>query len=221
MTEKNYNPKQKERKSMKKQEKVSKQKTAIETPKKEKKPIKEEQKEKPRTEIKETKLETEKIEAKPEKSETETKKEEPKTEDKTKKEPEKPVPKKTEAVARGKNFDLSTKKSAAICKFIKGKNIEKAIEDLESVLKHKKAVPIKGEIPHRKGRIMSGVYPKKAAENFIKLLKNLSANANVNNLEDPVISEAVANIGSRPYGRFGRFRRKRTHVLIKVKEKKK
>lgn len=217
MTEKNYNPKQKERKSMKRQEKVSKQKTAIETPKKEETSSDESKQKKP--EVKEEiKLKTE---AKPEKSEIEPKKEEPKTEDKTKKEPEKPVPKKTEAVARGKNFDLSTKKSAAICKFIKGKNIEKAIEDLESVLKHKKAVPIKGEIPHKKGRIMSGVYPKKAAENFIKLLKNLSANANINNLENPVISEAVANIGSRPYGRFGRFRRKRTHVLIKVKERKK
>ena len=216
MTEKNYNPKQKERKSMKKQEKVSKEKIAIETPKKEKKLIKEEQKEKPETEIKEEPKTEVKEETKPE---TEPKNEEPKTEDKTKKEPAKPVPKKTEAVARRENFDLSTKKSAAICKFIKGKNIEKAIEDLESVLKHKKAVPIKGEIPHKKGRIMSGVYPKKAAENFIKLLKNLSANANVNSLENPVISEAVANIGSRPYGRFGKFRRKRTHVLIKVKEK--
>ena len=68
---------------------------------------------------------------------------------------------------------------------------------------------------------MSGVYPKKAAENFIKLLKNLSANSNINNLENPVITEAIANIGSRPYGRFGKFRRKRTHVLIKVKEAKK
>jgi len=221
MTEKNYNPKQKERKSMKKQEKVSKKKTAIEIPKKEKKPIKEEQKEKPETEIKETKPKTESKKPEPKTEVKEETKQEPKTEDKTKKEPEKPLPKKNEAVARGKNFDLSTKKSAAICKFIKGKNIEKAIEDLESVLKHKKAVPIKGEIPHKKGRIMSGVYPKKAAENFIKLLKNLSANANVNNLENPVIVEAVANIGSRPYGRFGKFRRKRTHVLIKVKERKK
>jgi len=213
MTEKNYNPKQKERKSMKKQEKVSKQKTAIEIPKKEKKLIKEETKsetkQEPKTEVKEeTKSET---------------KQEPKTEvkEETKKEPVKPLPKKTEAVVNASNLKLSTKKSVAMCKFIKGKNIEKAIKDLESVLKYKKAVPIKGEIAHKKGKIMSGVYPKKAAENFIKLLKNLSANSNINNLENPVITEAVANIGSRPYGRFGKFRRKRTHVLIKVKEKNK
>jgi len=35
----------------------------------------------------------------------------------------------------------------------------------------KKAVPMKGEIPHRKG-IGTGRYPVKASAFFIKLLKN-------------------------------------------------
>ena len=102
--------------------------------------------------------------------------------------------------------------------FIKGKGIEKAINDLEEVISLKKPVPMKGEIPHRKG-MMSGRYPKKTAEHFIKLLKELSANANVNGLENTIISEAIANIASRPYSRFGRVRKKRTHVKIIVKEK--
>jgi hypothetical protein len=52
-------------------------------------------------------------------------------------------------------------------------------------------------------------------------LKGLKGNANVNGLNDPVISEAVANIASRPYGRFGRTRKKRTHLRIVARELKK
>ena len=89
---------------------------------------------------------------------------------------------------------------------------------MEKVILLKKPVPMKGEIPHRKG-MMSGRYPKKTAEHFIKLLKSLSANASVNGLEKPIISEAIANLASRPYSKFGRVRKKRTHVKIIVKEK--
>ena len=141
-------------------------------------------------------------------------------EEKTEKKPVQEKPKKTEAVVNAHNLPISTKYSAAICRFIKNKKIENAIADLEQVLVLKKAVPMKGEIPHRKGKgIMSGRFPKKATQNFIRLLKSLSANANHNGLENPILVEAVANIGSRPYGKFGRVRKKRTHVKIKVKEK--
>jgi len=135
------------------------------------------------------------------------------------KKPEKPKVKKTEAVINSQNLHISTKKSVALCKFIKNKRIKDAIKDLEQVLELKKPVPMKGEYPHQKG-IMSGGFPKKASEHFIMLLKSLSSNANENELEDPVIVEAIANIGARPFGGFGRIRRKRTHIKIKVKEKK-
>jgi len=133
----------------------------------------------------------------------------------------KPKVKRTEAVVNARGLHISTKYSVAICKFIKNKRIENAITDLEQVLVFKKAVPMKGEIAHRKGKgMMSGKFPKKATENFIKLLKNLSSNANVNELDNPVIVEAVANLASRPYGRFGRIRKKRSHVKIIAREKK-
>ena len=127
--------------------------------------------------------------------------------------------KKTEAFVDDTSIPISTKHSIAICNFIKGKKIEDAVNDLEQVVLKKKAVPMKGEIPHRKG-MMSGRYPKKASEHFIKILKRLTANATVNGLENPVITEAIANFGSRPYGRFGRVRKKRTHLKIIVKEEK-
>jgi len=133
----------------------------------------------------------------------------------------KPVVKKTEAIVRGISVPISTKHSIAVCRFIKNKKIETAIKDLEDVLMYKKAVPMKGEIPHRKGKgIMSGRYPKKAVESFIKLLKSLLANSNANELENPVIKEAFANLAQRPAGRFGRTKKKRTHINIKVIEKK-
>ena len=163
-----------------------------------------------------------------EKQKAETKMEEDKkkiekTEDK--KEQAKETPKvvkkpKTEAVVNASNLHLSTKTSGAVCRFIVGKSISSAISDLEEVARGKKVVPMRGEIPHKHGKgIMAGRYPKNAAEYFIKLLKTLAGNANVNNIEEPVIAEAIANIGERPYGRFGAIRRKRTHIKIIAKSK--
>jgi len=127
--------------------------------------------------------------------------------------------KKTEAIVMAQNIPISTKHSAAICRFIKNKKIGNAISDLESVLRFKKAVPMRGEIPHRKGKgMMSGRFPKKASENFIRLLKSLRANSNYNGLDDPIIVEAVANLGERPFGRFGSVRKKRTHIKIVARE---
>src|SRR3989344_3672532 len=119
------------------------------------------------------------------------------------------VQKKKEVFVRAENIPASTKESVAICKFIRGKEIRIALNQLEEVVKLKRALPMKGEIPHRKGNIMSGRYPRKSVIYMINVLKTLSANANVNGIEEPVISEAIANMASRPYGKFGRVRKKR------------
>src|SRR3989338_2539166 len=55
--------------------------------------------------------------------------------------------KKTEAVARGVSVRASKRHCMYICSFIKGKKIDAAIADLEQVIKIKKIVPFKGEIP--------------------------------------------------------------------------
>ena len=140
-------------------------------------------------------------------------------EDSSKRGQVKEKPKRTKAVVNASNIPISTKHSAAICMFIKRKKIQEAIGDLELVARIKKPVPMKGEIPHRKGRIMSGRFPEKAAREFIILLKSLSSNSAYHGLENPIITEAVANIGSRPFGRHG-IRRKRTHIKIVAEEKK-
>lgn len=179
-------------------------------------------------ENKETKLEEKKEEVKTEEkkieeTKVEDKKEiEKKSEETKKKKEEKKVVKvkKTEAVVNAKSLPISTLDGMYICKFIRNKSIEKAIADLEMVLKFKKAVPMRGEIPHRKGRIMSGRYPLKAVKSFIILLKSLQSNANANGMDEPIVVEAIANKAYQPFGRFGAIRRKRTHVKIKVMEKK-
>ena len=155
-------------------------------------------------------LETQKNEVKVEKPNEEVKKEVKKTEKQ----------KKTEAIVRGMNLPISSKQSFAICKFIKNKEINRAINELEEILAHKRALPMKGEIPHRRGKgMMSGRYPQNSVKEFIKLLKSLNANATANEMSNPFICEAQGNFASRPFGRFGRVRKKRSHVTILAKEK--
>ncbi len=198
MTEKDYNAQQRTAKTLEKQ-KIAEKKKVVEAPVEK---IKEEKKQ----EVKEDNNVQEKVaEVKDEKKKTIVKKQ---------------IEKKDEAVVNGVSLHLSTKKSVAICKFIRGKTIDKAIADLEDVEKLKRAIPMTGEIPHQKGKgMMSGRYMTKSVEVFIRLLKDLKANSNVNGIEEPVIAEAIPNRASRPRGRFGAWKRKRTHIFIKAIEK--
>ncbi len=138
--------------------------------------------------------------------------------DEKKKKEQLKIVKKEKAEAYGADLPISTKHSIAICDFIRYKNPEKAIADLEEVVKLKKAISMKGEIPHRKG-MMSGRYPVNAAKVFIKLVKQLIGNSNVNGLENPYISLAKADRADRPHRRFGSMRFKRTNVLLEAREK--
>ncbi len=138
-----------------------------------------------------------------------------------KKKTEEKKEKKTEAIVNGKDLPLSTKHCIALCNFIRGKKIDEAIDLLNDVARMKRAVPMRGELPHRKGKIMSGRYPVKAAQQFIKLLRQLVANASVNEIEiDKERIECKANRANRPYRRFGNKRFKRTHVTLKLSVKK-
>ncbi len=217
MTEKNYNPQQRTEKTMKKQhnvtQKIEQKSNIAETKKHDEK----KQKAEPLANSSFTgQIEEKKAEKKTEDGKQEISRSN--RENSIRKKIEQKV-KKTEASVNGMALPISTKDSVAICRFIKGKKIEMAIADLEQVLAYKKAIPMKGEIPHRKGKgMMSGRYPKNTAVYFIKLLKSLSANAN--ELEEPIITEAIANLASRPFGRFGRIRKKRSHIKIKAVEKK-
>lgn len=201
MTEKDYNPEQRNKKAMKKS--TTSQKLKM------KKGI--------MKDIEKGGKVSEKI---AEKEEQIAEKIEKKEEKKEEKKPQKNKIKRSEALMNSYNVPVSTKKSMAICKFIKGKTIESAQKYLEEVTKERKVIPMKGEIPHRKGRIMSGRYPVNTAKHFIPLLKSLAGNATMNGIDDPIIVEAVANKAPRPYGRFGMWKRKRSHIKLIAREKK-
>ncbi|MEK6833032.1 MAG: uL22 family ribosomal protein [Nanoarchaeota archaeon] len=218
--EKQYAPTTKEKKIMKKQPKQNEIQPHNHQPKQEEK-IDE------NIEKKEEKIIDEKIEKEQEKKEA---KEEQKTEEqevqaKTKhseeiKKPAKKI-KKEEVFVNAKSVPVSTKYAINICKFVKNKRIGDAIRDLEQVTLLKKSVPMKGEYSHRKGRGMSGgAYPQRAAKQFIVLLKSLAGNADNHEINEPIIVEASANWAPAPKGRFGRIRRKRTHVTLRAVEMK-
>lgn len=132
----------------------------------------------------------------------------------------KKAPKKESVKAYGKSITSSTKVAAAICKFLKNKTLDQAMKDLEAVTQLKKAVPMKGEIPHRKGKMMSGRFPERAAKEFIVIIKNLQNNANQHDVENPIIVEAIANKAQRPFAKGGRARKKKSHVVLTAREKK-
>jgi ribosomal protein L22 len=134
--------------------------------------------------------------------------------------------KKTEAVVNAKNVRVSLKHAKAIGRMIKNMKINEAISNLELIVKKKMAVPITGEIPHRKGkklngkRIMSGRYPIKAAKEFILLLKSLNSNCISNGLglEKTIIFNITPNKAPVRMHRFGRTKFKNIHITIKAKE---
>ena len=145
--------------------------------------------------------------------ETKTEKEEPK---KT----EVKVSKKEEAIALGKSLHASKKHCMYICSFIKNKPIDQAISELQEVIKLKRAIPFKGEIPHRSDPgMMSGRYPVKASGQFINILKALKGNVIVNglDLDKTRITYGSATWASRP-AKGGGMRFKRTNVILKATE---
>jgi len=167
-------------------------------------------------ENKENKEEEKKVVGTENKEEKKTEiKEEKKVEEKKAKKEEKV--KKNEAILRGKDLPISTKQSVAICRFIRGKKIDDAVKELEKIIRKEKALPMKGELPHRKG-MERGRYPVNACKIFVKLLKNLNANSQVNGLNEPYIFAAVPNKASQPFRRGGSKRFKRTHVYLETRE---
>ena len=155
-------------------------------------------------------------EVKPVKKEGEEKKEAPK--------PKVKVVKKSEVSVSGRSLPISLKYSKGIGKFIRGKRIEDAISDLELVRLKKKAVPMVGEMAHKKGKGMAtGKYPVKASENFLRLLKSLSANGANHGMDvdNARIVMTIPNKAPEQVHRGGRTMFKRTHVKIVAREGKK
>lgn len=132
------------------------------------------------------------------------------------------------AIVRGRNLSISFKDSIEISDFIRGKNLEKAKRLLQEVLEKKRAVPLKKfnmNRGHKRGRIAAGRYPINASISFLKLLNSVESNAQDKGLDvsSLYIKEIKTNKAARPwhYGRRRGIKMKRTHVDIKMEERKK
>ncbi|AEA46991.1 50S ribosomal protein L22 [Archaeoglobus veneficus] len=106
------------------------------------------------------------------------------------------------AKAMGYEMPISFKHAVEICRELKGKKIDEAINYLEDVIAMKRAVPFrkyKKKVAHKSGleKWYAGRYPQKAAKHILKVLKNLEANAEYKGLETDrlVIVHAQAKKG--------------------------
>jgi ribosomal protein L22 len=152
----------------------------------------------------------------------EKKVEEKKVEEKTEKKTEVKIAKKKDVVVNGRSLGISTKYSMAICNMIRRRTIDEALKMLEEALEFKRVIKMNDrEVPHKKGKgVMAGRNPQKAIAEFIRMVKQLKANATAQEVEyESMVISCKANLASRPYRRRG-HRFKRTHVSLKLEEKK-
>jgi len=168
------------------------------------------------------KTETKKEETKKVETETETKVEEKKEVKETKKQEKKAkeIPKKEVAIANGYSLRISPKQSVYVCKIIRGKSPEGAMNRLQEVIDERRPVPMAAlEVGHKKGKgLAGGKFPKNACRAIMEIVKQAGANAVVAGIENPVITIAKSDRASAPYRRAGR-KAKRTHMHIEVRDK--
>ena len=132
----------------------------------------------------------------------------------------------TEHVAKARitNLPISTKHSVEISRHLRYKKTSFAKQFLAKVVAQETPVPFRKfyrDVGHKKGNVAAGRFPQKAAQEFIRLVKSVEANAQDKGLDTAnlKITKILANKASVPF-MGGRRRRgtKRTHLEIEVKE---
>jgi len=126
----------------------------------------------------------------------------------------------------GIGLPVSRKDSIEICSFIRGKKISRVKSELKEIIDIKKALPIKRfnkNLGHKK-KIGPGKYPKKTAEEILKLVESVEGNAQFKGLNTAELiichASACKGVTQWHYGRQRRIKAKRTNIVIVVKEEK-
>jgi large subunit ribosomal protein L22 len=129
------------------------------------------------------------------------------------------------AQAVGMNLPISTKQSIEICKFIRGKSLDKAKKMLEDTVKKKIAVPFtrfNRDMGHKK-KIGPGRYPMKACIKILSIVESAEANGQFKGLAttNMIVKHASAQRAAKNmrWGRRGR-QAKNTTIEIVLKEEK-
>jgi large subunit ribosomal protein L22 len=134
------------------------------------------------------------------------------------------------AKAMGADLNISFKSSVAICDKLKGMRLADGISLLEAVIALEKSIPFrrysKG-IGHRPNseEFKVGKYPKKAAYEFLKILRNLEANAEFKglNTENLKIIHVASQKGrsikkTAPKGRWKRWLTQLVNIQVIAEE---
>ncbi len=127
------------------------------------------------------------------------------------------------SVARALNLPISTKHSVELSHQLRYIGTIRARQYLEEVIALKKPVPFRRfnkDVGHKRG-MAAGRFPKKAAKEFLKLVKSVEANAQMKglNASSLKIIKILANKAAIPAtGGRQRHGTKRTHLEIAVKE---
>ncbi|NPA86473.1 MAG: 50S ribosomal protein L22 [Candidatus Diapherotrites archaeon] len=136
-------------------------------------------------------------------------------------------------VARGMlvNAPISTKWAREVAVTIKGMSIPEAKDFLNRVLKHQDWIPLRRynkKVAHRKGvkaGIKSGRFLDKTVKYFLRLIRNVEANAEAQGIDSSRARIVHVWVGKgfrrwkrQPKGRFRLRRAKSTHVEMVVKE---
>lgn len=132
---------------------------------------------------------------------------------------------KSGAKAMGRDLPISPKVSIEICNFLRGMEVEHAIETLVRVTEKTQAIPYKrfsNGPGHKPGKgVAAGRYPIKAAGEFLKLLKNAKANASNQGLTgELIITHIAAQRANEPFRARAKERVtfKRAHVEVILTE---
>jgi len=136
------------------------------------------------------------------------------------------------AIASGRDLRIKPKTSREICNTLKGMKLEEAKTFLNDVIDKKRAVPYyryRGKTPHRKqlqGHD-AGRFPEKAAEEILKILNSVEANAEFKGLyaDRLRIVHMAAHKGRvirkfipRAFGRASPYYKHLTHIEVAVEE---
>jgi large subunit ribosomal protein L22 len=131
--------------------------------------------------------------------------------------------------ARGIDLPISLKDSVVVCNFLQGLSLNEAKERLKSVIDKKMAVPYKfymRNVSHQKG-MGPARYPVKVSQYIMRVLENLEANAENQDLDIESIklisilakkARTVKKYMPRAQGRTTPFFRTRVYVEIIAKE---
>ena len=135
----------------------------------------------------------------------------------------------TPARALLKDSDISPKHAREICRSLRGRKVESALDFLDGVIALKRAVPFRryNKLVTHKSGVGPARYPVKAARTIKKAIEEAQLNAEYKGLdaESMRIHTISSHKGqaydfSRPraHGRSGQWKRERVHIEVILEE---